>query len=462
MQLHRVLHLLAVSALVTALSACASFKQYRTNYELCPVQGAEFSDACREHALHELDGEQGSRYLFGFAEFDDQGQAWDRRQHDQVLARFETEAANQDLLMVVFVHGWKHSARPGDGNIETFRRVLAKLAGVEAEQARRSGVPGRWVAGLYVGWRGASMEEILGLENLTFWDRKNTAQKVGLGDLTSLLARLELIKLTRDGGMGGNGRTKLAVVGHSFGGLIVHSALSQILQSRFVRTKGPDGAVTDPGGFGNLVVMINPAVEALAFAPLSNMSAERGTYFPSQLPVLVSLTSQADSATRTFFPLGRNISTLFEREAPGFGRYNAVTRQFEPIDEQAANVTALGHFLPFRTHTLKPTASGLNAEQVKSLSAQDNLVILGRASMGWANDAPGSTISFAGLELQRSTNSAGRNPYLVVSVDGELIKNHNDIDDERIIEFIKQMILISSLTDEQRQRVQALPGVMAR
>jgi len=38
----------------------------------------------------------------------------------------------------------------------------------------------------------------------------------------------------------------------------------------------------------------------------------------------------------------------------------------------------------------------------------------------WGNDAPGSVIEFEGSVLERTPNSAGRNPYLVISVSEDL------------------------------------------
>ena len=65
---------------------------------------------------------------------------------------------------------------------------------------------------------------------------------------------------------------------------------------------------------------------------------------------------------------------------------------------------------------------------------------------------PGSRIEFPRSELIRTDTSAGRNPYLNIRVDGELIKDHNDIDDSRIIEFLTQLILISSQSDDPEER----------
>src|SRR5262249_19573985 len=151
------------------------------------------------------------------------------------------------------------------------------------------------------------------IENLTFWDRKNTAHKVGHGEVTEVLNRIDQLRQVKDAQSArGSSRSRLIVVGHSFGGAVVFSALEQILEERFVRTAGPAGTSTDVVGFGNLVVLVNPAFEALLYSPLSDMSTERATYFESQLPVLAIITSEADDATRIAFPIGRWFSARFE------------------------------------------------------------------------------------------------------------------------------------------------------
>src|SRR3569623_3003605 len=219
------------------------------------------------------------------------------------------EAAEKDLLMVVFAHSWKHSAATGDRNIETFRKVLARRSEDELHIGCKTGLPARRVVGVYPGWRGEAVN-IPYLDKLTFWDRKSTAQVVGHGGGTEVRSRMELVKRDKDSTVPGGSGTRRAVIGHSFGGAAVYTSLAQILQSRFVRTTGPSGQQSNIEGFGNLVVLINPAIEASLFTPLSDMSTERGTYFASQLPVMAILTSEADYATRYAFPAGRFFSTL--------------------------------------------------------------------------------------------------------------------------------------------------------
>lgn len=445
-------------SLLVTIGACAPYKPWRTEMRLCEPSQTKCSAAALQR--HANTSRAPSDYFLGFVELNDQGDLWQPQQMQAVLDYLSTEATNNDLLMIVFVHGWHHSAQEGDGNIETFRTMLADLAVAETFQAGAGPVKrkARKVAGVYVGWRGDSLT--LGpLNNLTFWERKNTAAKVGHGEVTTLLSRLELIKRTKDSiareeaiqaklqgranstqplgesrckqfitsGLDVTSQTKLVVVGHSFGGLVVHSAIGQILEERAVLTKGADyGCQLDIDGFGNLVVLINPAFEAQGYSALHNISSQHGWFPPQQLPVELILTSKADAATGVFFPLGRRFSTIFERNG---------------WDQK--NLTAVGHYQPYITHELYQETPDYNntKQQINSLANENK---------------SGPKLFIAGLTLER-TKLANRNPFLNISVTEDLIKGHNDIGQPKIIEFIKQMILIAAQPEQDRDYLKIKP-----
>ena len=441
--------LVLVATLVFA--GCTPHKLYRTDTEVCI--SSEPAQDCQERALQEYKdpAHPDAGYLLGFIEFDDQGQVFERRQMDAVLAALQTEAASKNLLMVVFLHGWKHSAARGDPNIETFRKSLERISELESRISRETGAEERKVVGIYLGWRGGSVTWP-GVKELTFWDRKNTAHKVGHGGVTEVVSRLELVRKTQDAVEGDQGRspTRLVVIGHSFGGAVVYSALSQILTTGFVDTVGPAGTLTDVKGFGDLVVLINPAFEATLFTSLSDMSNERPTYFPAQLPVIAVLTSEADDATKRAFPIGRWFSTFFEKHREE-KRINGVTGEEEVIDQKNANITAVGHFEPYRTHYLR-AAGEPGAAVPDQPTVEASVERFFDVSRRWENDAPGSVIEFEGSVLERTPNSAGRNPYLVIRVDKQLIPDHNDIDDWRIASFVRQLILIAGQSQDLQER----------
>ena len=134
---------------------------------------------------------------------------------------------------------------------------------------------------------------------------------------------------------------------------------------------------------------------------------------------------------------------------------NAVTRAPETIDESQANVAAVGHFQPYHTHRLYPRNDRGRA-QAQPLSTNDSVQLFIQSSSDWADDKPGNKIAFGEVVLERSTNSAGRNPYLFTYVDKSLITDHNDIDDPRVIEFVKQLILISAQSPEEVKAIRRL------
>ncbi|MEN8260686.1 MAG: esterase, partial [Pseudomonadota bacterium] len=181
----------ALLLLLTVLNAgCAFNRQYRTDYTPCEIGLTDTQ--CSTNAIQQYvdpkDPDTG--YLLGFVEFDDQGQLHDRAQLNFLLRTLNAEAAKNNLLMVVYVHGWKHNAAPGNDNVASFRKSLEELSKLESIASRDEGRQKRKVTGVYLGWRGLSLKVPV-LNNLTFWERKNTAHSVGQGAVAEVLARLE-------------------------------------------------------------------------------------------------------------------------------------------------------------------------------------------------------------------------------------------------------------------------------
>lgn len=84
---------------------------------------------------------------------------------------------------------------------------------------------------------------------------------------------------------------RLVVIGHSFGGAVVYTSLQKILADRFIDSRRGKTFQDDAKGFGDLVVLMNPAFEALRFASLYDLS-QNGCrrYFSTQVPRLAILT----------------------------------------------------------------------------------------------------------------------------------------------------------------------------
>lgn len=418
------LGLLACAALL--LSGCASNEIYRGVYQPCSVSP---SNACEQNSLHLYNTGSDNAYTLGFVEIDDQGQMRDRKQMQALLDTLYEKAAKESILLTVFVHGWHHNARPGDPNIESFKDNLAKLSAIESQRSKTLGRPARKIAGVYIGWRGESID-VPPFNYLTFWDRKSTAQDVGYLGISELLIKLEEIANVRNS-MTPPIKSRLVVIGHSFGGAVVFSATSQILASRFVDSRENKGFTDTAKGFGDLVVLLNPAFEALRYSPFYDLAQARCSFFPEQVPRLAILTSEADDATGILFPLGRVFSTVFET-------HHDIERNDckHPLalDEGEADRNTVGHYLPLISHTLTPVTEEKNLR----LASYDNMKNI------WSTQTPGGSTQYGSTVLTHLDKTNPQNPYLNIRVDEEIIADHNDVFNEKVNEFIRLLIGLST------------------
>jgi hypothetical protein len=123
-------------------------------------------------------------------------------------------------------------------------------------------------------------------------------------------------------------------VGHSFGGMIVYSALEQSL---IQAASAPAGRMTPE--FADLVLLVNPAIEGARYLPIYDLVNEpfkaRAT---KQLPVFLCAQAENDQPVGLVFPLG-NAGHAIDEATIGDLEKECVTH-------------ALGFVPSFRTHAL--------------------------------------------------------------------------------------------------------------
>ena len=434
---------LFILSLLFAVGGCAQNSAYRTNYTACTFA---MEGDCAVNAIQHTDAGKNDEYYLGFVEYNDQGQLRHREQMQAVLDKYYAIASKEDVLLIVFVHGWHHSASPGDTNIQQFRRLLARVSEIESAskanlaKGSKTADPARKVLGVYIGWRGDSISVPV-LNGITFWDRKGTAHNVGLQGVTETLLRLEEIVNVKAGietRVPKPLNSRLVVIGHSFGGAVVFTSVQQILADRFIDSHKTKTYSSDAQGFGDLVVLLNPAFEALRFATLYDIS-QNGCrrYFPTQLPKLAILTSESDYATKYAFSIGRFFSTMFESHTT-LTRHQCTAKGPTEllVDEGDADRNTVGHFEPYLTHLLLP------AKTTRPRGSDDSYQQLRN---NWSKQQDSGTLNFGGTDLVHLGKTRPLNPYLNIKVDSELIPNHNDIWDDRVVSFVRDLIVISTL-----------------
>jgi hypothetical protein len=279
----------------------------------------------------------GAPYELAIVEFDDQGRCYNRGQMDAVAKRLDALAPEnapqgQDAILVAFVHGWKHDARSDDDNLAAFRVILNRTVDYE-KSATAPGAKPRPVLGVFVGWRGLS-DFGLGdaVADTTFWGRQAAGQRVAVGSVRELFGRLRHYRNRRrkDGG-----NPLLVIVGHSFGGMIVYSALAQSL---IQAASAPVGQMTPE--FADLVLLVNPAIEGARFLPIYDLvtSAAFKARTTKQLPIFICAQANNDQPVGLVFPLG-NAGHAIDEATIGDLEKECVTHAF-------------GFVPSFRTHSL--------------------------------------------------------------------------------------------------------------
>jgi len=427
--------LMATAVAAALLSGCVPIREIRTEIpakpggtEVLPPPTTPSGDcnvgSATANENRKMIEDYGS-YVLAFAEVDDQGWSYDGdRQLTALRERLQAELKNPaysdwDFVVVVFVHGWHHNAHDNDCNVQEARQML-RITSERFDSAvqEKKFVRQRRVFGIYVGWRGESVNAA-GLRYSTVIDRRDTAEKVAKGSVRQLLADLheqQLIAQTaaadREQEADIAARMYTTVVGHSFGGLIVFNALSQQLVSDLSAaadihcTPGVSGVTR---AWPDSVVLINPAFEASRFETL-NRVADRAAAcgYVAKHPLVTVITADNDHWTGSVFTAGREVTTVFE----GYDESSGQSRQ----SERNANLHAIGFVDRYRTHRLCLRSDGAAtyatiAQTLTPVSTADPRTVAHRAV--WVAGAPPEIVDgHSGFLYARARGSTPQ-PYLL-------------------------------------------------
>lgn len=258
-------------------------------------------------------------YRLSFIEFDDRGEMFDRNELNQALgaiytarkeaaaARRQTRSDEPHAIVAVFIHGWKNNASDSSGNVWGFRQVLAGLS----YHYKVSGGPFAPVVGVYIGWRGAVLSPPL-IKEFSFWDRRDKSQNLPGAHMVEAL--LQVMRAAKGTNFDDNATISI-LIGHSFGGAVLETALTQTLEGLVVKQSEPGkpAAASSIPWPANRIVFINEAQEAtrsyqLIESLMTNVEPRKSFDEP---PAVISMSSTGDYATRAFFPFGQAVSRPF-------------------------------------------------------------------------------------------------------------------------------------------------------
>jgi pimeloyl-ACP methyl ester carboxylesterase len=354
-------------------------------------------------------------YTLAFIEFDDQGELWSPSQMfrtTELLKR--ANATKQTSLVVVFIHGWQNNASPKQEqregkSLHGFKQLLSGVAQQVAADHPTSSVP---ITGIYLAWRGKSAHKPF--SGLTFWNRRRTATRIASsGAVSEVLSRI--IETANQ-----NPESKTLLIGHSFGGLLMEQALSQYLVTSTVAAhEGEELSFRV-----DLVILLNPASSSLRAKQLIEVFArdrakvyqvdKKGKRY--ERPLMISVTSKTDIATRVLYPAGTALGLLFTR----FRTYGS---EFCSPTAKQRNYYLLtaGHHKILHSHVV-------TAESLPKQDGSGNELDLHVESDPSTQE---QTISFNGRKrrftIKKKRGALNDTPYWIMNVPRSLIPDHSTI-----------------------------------
>jgi hypothetical protein len=211
-----------------------------------------------------------------------------------------------------------------------------------------------------------------------------------------------------------------------------------------------------------MIVLVNPAFESSRFQPLFTVAQRRDPALRYEAPVLVSITSATDQATRLAFPAGRFVNTLFERptssdeqataikQTPGnmqdYVTHNLNRPKDGTFTEPCGTWTSVGDLLTTKGPELDARVT--NNKRLENDMADDQITLITskqREHEPWTRRfCGGATLEVAGGPGTGNINTVVWN---VVAQD-TVINGHGDVMNPALLDVVRQ---IFSDTDEGRK-----------
>jgi hypothetical protein len=323
-------------------------------------------------------------------------------------------ATSLPKFVVLYIHGWKH--RGEDDDYDNFAGLIRRLANDSSNADKKQ------VLGVYVDWNATSKVPPFNwfpFDNLTFWWKQRIADRIAQsGVTTKIISTISSVMSKGDSeGRHDPALNQFITVGHSFGARILFSATNQALiyDTEKNHPASHGGSFRPISGIANMVILLNPAFEAARYTALDSFIRTQEHFNNDQLPLLLSVSSEDDWATQSFFPLGQWLDHFRSRP----------------------EITTLGNYREYQTHSLvREHSRACGSWTWNRLSERfvANKLCLVRDRVRY-ND---------GI-VQR------RNPFLIARTDKSIISGHTDIWNPRFLDWL--LAYVNELGNQPRPRL---------
>ena len=392
--------------------------------------------------------EAGPGWELAYAEFKDDGSAWDPLQTERAVELIQKAKADNDgaAVVLLYVHGWKNNANAAPPfaikDVEKFKVALNRVATIVSRLKQGDRLPP--LVGIYIGWRGASVT-VEPVETLTFWPRRATARRVGRSALFESVGRIvDAAKTSADD------RTRLILVGHSFGSRVLENAVDgldaqgkkpgRMLEWQQALRAEP-GAISPPPP-ADLVLFVNAATQSSISEKTIHRLQEKGTVFYGPggslesckddptgerkaacrpLPLYLAISSTGDAATRYVLPIANSLIPpgplpLRLRSAAFTGRL----RSHEAVEVDCPPP------VPYRCQPSGALEFCFEANR---------------------------DVERVCYQLRRKTSAANQTPFWVMTVDPRVVADHGDIWNQNLLDLFAAVLERSRAADVSATRV---------
>jgi hypothetical protein len=291
-------------------------------------------------------------------------------------------------FVVLYIHGWKH--RGEDHAYKNFKKLIHGLADDPANADKKQ------VLGVYVDWNATSKVPPFNwfpFDNLTFWSKQAIADRIAQSGVTTKIISSINSVMSEGENPAAN---QFITIGHSFGAVMLFSATNRSLIHDLDKAQPPSrhGYYRPISGIVNMVILLNPAFEAARYTALDSFIRPKERFHEDQLPLLLSVSSDADWATEYFFPLGQMLDHY--RWGP--------------------EITTLGNYTDYQTHSLLGEDSGAcGSSSPKHLS----------------ESFPANHLCLVRDPIPHNEKGMLLSPFLIARTSAAIIKNHGDIWNEK-------------------------------
>ncbi len=449
--------LLSVSLILTG---CSSYRHH-------PYRSAEKTTVEREE------------YTLHFIEADDEGWFWDPSQATRAIELVRDKVEERNTIVLVFIHGWHHSAECCDDDVEGFKETLIRLkrqlsAPAHAAVQTADTAPAQEinVVGIYIGWRGRSLPGFINY--FTFWGRKASAERVGNTDFGEFLSRLNHLYLSHNSRRQDEApdRTRVAsdhflglvTIGHSFGGQVLLKAIGNSLEAQLIRNSPGAGYLRthdtestrhdSPAieGIGDLIVLLNPATEAAQYHRLHLLSRKL-RYPPEQTPIMLTVSARNDVPRHRLFSFGRILGEIFtgkprktdpverevERSALGVYRHH-ITHRLVAVDPSSRLIpTRIEHERELGCPGTGPCLCDfLEWSEPPRITAPESLTASSATRLQSFDLS--AEVTFNNVRLTPQPNALPYQPFIVAEAEEAIIDGHNGIFTAPFLEFLVSYI----------------------